>query len=305
MRGILGGAMVLAVLPIVARAQDYDRYDRERYPSKIDTVVKFDRQGTVDLSLISGLIRVSAWDRQEVKVVASIDRGRLRFSATQSRISLDVERHGSEARYDVTVPRGTRLALEAVSGNISAIGVGGEVEAQSVSGSVEVTDGAREVSAESVSGSVTVSNVAGDVSARSVSGGVSVRNVTGDVEAEAVSGRILLDGIHSSSVRTETVSGAVTYTGSIEAGGKYSFVTHSGTLRLNLPANLGAVFSVETYSGDIDSDFPVTMQPGQGRNSHDRFEFTIGNGRARISAENFSGNIIINRVGDANDRRND
>jgi hypothetical protein len=310
MKGILAGAMVLAALPMTARAQnsdrDYrDRYDRDRYRSRIDTVVPFSRGGTVDLSLMSGRIKVTGWDRQEVKVVASSDNGRLRFSASQQRVSLEVDRNGGEVQYDVTVPRGTKLTLEAVSGSITATGVGGEIEAQSVSGYVEISDGTKDVSAESVSGAVTVTNVTGNTSAQSTSGGVTLRNVTGDIEAETVSGRILLEGIHSSSVRTETVSGAVTYTGSIDAGGKYSFVTHSGTLRLNLPANVGAVFSVESYSGSIDSDFPVTMQPGQGRNTHDRFEFTIGNGKARVSAENFSGNIIINRVGDANDRRND
>jgi DUF4097 and DUF4098 domain-containing protein YvlB len=305
MKGILTGAMVLAALPITARAQDYDRYDRDRYRSRIDTVVPFSRGGTVDLSLMSGRIQVTGWDRQEVKVVASSNNGRLRFSASQQRVSLEVDRNGGDVQYDVTVPRGTKLSLEAISGSITATGVGGETEAQSVSGYVDISDATKEVSAESVSGSVSVVNATGNVAAQSTSGTVTIRNATGDIEAETVSGRILLDGIRSTSVRTETVSGSVSYTGSIDAGGKYSFVTHSGVLRLNLPANLGAVFSVETYNGDIDSDFPVTMQPGQGRNSHDRFEFTIGNGRARVSLETFSGKIIINRVGDANDRRND
>jgi DUF4097 and DUF4098 domain-containing protein YvlB len=305
MKGILTGAMILAMLPMTARAQDYDRYDRDRYRSRIDTVVPFNRGGTVDLSLMSGRIRVTGWDRQEVKVIATSDNGRLRFSASPQRVSLEVDRNGGDVQYDVTVPRSTKLSLEAISGSITATGVGGEIEAQSVSGYVDISDATREVSAESVSGSVTVANVTGNLSAQSTSGTVSIRNATGDVEAETVSGRILLDGIRSTSVRTETVSGSVSYTGSIDPGGKYSFVSHSGSLRLNLPANLGAVFSVETYNGDIDSDFPVTMQPGQGRNSHDRFEFTIGNGRARVSLETFSGKIIINRVGDANDRRND
>lgn len=303
---ILGLALIAGVvMPAAARAQDYDRYDRDRYTTRIDTVVPFSRQGRVDLSLMSGRITVTGWDRQEVKIVAYSSQGRLHLSASQSRVSLEVERRGGDVSYDVTVPRGTKLTLEAISGSISATGVGGEIEAQSVSGAVRISDASREVDAESVSGSVTVANVTGNVTAQSTSGSVGVRNVTGNIEAETVSGGILLDGIHSSSVRTETVSGAVSYTGSIDPGGKYSFVTHSGVLRLNLPASLGAVFSVETYSGDIDSDFPVTMQPGQGRNSHDRFEFTIGDGKARVSAENFSGKIIINRVSDANDRRND
>lgn len=304
-KGILAAGLILSALPLAARAQDYDQDDRYGSRSSIDTVVPFSRSGRVDLSLHSGRIRVTGWDREEVKVVATSDQGRLRFSSTRQRVSLEVERRGGNVQYDVTVPRGAKLSLATLSGSIIATAVGGEVSAESVGGSIQVSDASREVDAESVSGAVSVTNVTGNVTAQSVSGSVSVRNVTGDIEAEAVSGGIELDGIHSTSVRTETVSGAVSYTGSIDPEGKYSFVTHSGVLRLNLPATLGAVFSVETYSGDIDSDFPVTMQPGQGRNSHDRFEFTIGNGRARISAENFSGKIIINRVGDANDRRND
>ncbi len=306
--------ILLSALPVAAKAQDFDD---ERYLTKIDTVVAFDAHGTVDLSLISGQMKVAAWDRQQVKVVASIVNGdgRLHFSAGRSKISLEVETDGSgrqrhrgsggDARYEVTVPRGTRLVLEAVSGDILATGVGGEVEAQSVSGNVDVSDASRDATLSAVSGSVRAANISGDLHVESVSGDVTVQGAIAEIHAESVSGRISLQGIRSSSVRTETVSGSLTYSGSIDAGGRYTFDTHSGTVRLNLPANVGAVFSVQTFSGDIDSDFPVTMQPGQGRGSHDRFEFTIGDGKAKVSAESFSGRIIINRAGGANDRRQD
>jgi DUF4097 and DUF4098 domain-containing protein YvlB len=310
---ILAPAVVaaFATLPMTAAAQDYDRY-----PARIDTVVPLEPHGTVDLSLISGRMHVTAWERAEVKVVASIEEGdgRLRFNASRSKVSLDIEsgdgrrrrgNNGGDARYEVTVPRGSRLVLEAVSGDIVAAGVGGEVEANSVSGDVTVSDATSEVDVESVSGSVRASAITGTLRAHSVSGNVSVENAAGNVEAETVSGRILLDGIKSRSVRTESVNGNMTYTGSVDPSGRYTFEAHSGTIRLNLPDNVGAVFSVETFSGDIDSDFPVTMQPGQGRNREGRFEFTVGDGKARISAETFSGKIIINRVSDANVRRND
>jgi DUF4097 and DUF4098 domain-containing protein YvlB len=309
----LAAMSALAAVPSRGSAQSYDRY-----PTRIDTVVPFEGRGSVDLSLISGRMRVSSWDRAEVKLSARIEDGdgRLHFSASRSKVSLsieDAEGRGSSRRrngvgdaiYEVTVPKGTRLSLEAVSGDIVAEGVGGEIEATSVSGGVTVSNASNEVSIESVSGSVSATDITGSLRAHSVSGGVSVRNSTGSVEAETVSGRLMLDAIKSQSVRTESVSGSVTYTGSIDPSGRYSFESHSGTIHLNLPSNLGAVFSVETFSGDIDSDFPVTMQPGQGRSSQDRFEFTIGDGKARISAETFSGKIIINRVGATTDRRED
>jgi len=301
----MAAAVVLA-FPLSANAQN------ERGRARIDTTVRLDRQGTVDLSLISGRIRVSGWDRPDVRVQASIeDGGLLRFDANSSRVTLTVDhqegrrRHNmGDATYEVSVPRGTRLTLEAVSGDITATGSQGEIEASNVSGDVEVSGGTREVSVESVSGSVRASQINGNLRAESVSGDVRAESVSGDVEAATVSGSIRLVGVRSRDVRTETVSGDVLYTGSIDPSGKYRFESHSGTLRLNIPRTAGAQFSVETFSGDVSTDFAATTQPGQRGKKSGHFEFTIGDGRARVSAETFSGRIIINSDSVSTTRRN-
>ena len=308
----LSGLVVAAVLcgaaPRPARAQDEDRL------TQIDTTLRLDRGGAVDLSLISGKIRVVGWDRPEVHIKASIESGYLDLSANTSRITLGVDeedgrrgRHGhgnvGEANYDVQVPRGARLILEAVSGDVSARGSQGEIEATSVSGDVEVFDGARAVSVESVSGSAHAANVNGSLHAETVSGDLRAETVSGDVQASSVSGTIRLSGIQSRDVRTETVSGDIIYIGSIEPTGRYGFDSHSGTIRLTIPKNAGAQFSVETFSGDIDTDFPVTVpRPRSGRGDTGRVQFTIGDGRARVTAETFSGRIVINN-GDSTTRR--
>jgi DUF4097 and DUF4098 domain-containing protein YvlB len=59
---------------------------------------------------------------------------------------------------------------------------------------------------------------------------------------------------------------------------------------------------IETFSGGIDSDFPVTLQPNQTRGSTRNIEFKIGDGRSRIVAETFSGQIKLQR-GDGRDSR--
>src|SRR6266550_2691422 len=289
-------AVGMAAAPVLARAQD------ERAVNQIDTTVRLDRGGAVDLSLISGKIRVVGWDQPTVKISASIESGLLRFSANSSRVTLSVDDEGGghygkhhnvgEARYDVNVPRASRLILEAVSGDITARGSQGEIEASSVSGDVDVSDGARTVSVESVSGSAHAAQVNGNLHVETVSGSLRAENVTGDVEASSVSGDIRLVGIQSKDVRTETVSGEIGYTGSIEPSGRYGFESHSGTIRLNIPRNAGAQFSVETFSGSIDTDFPVTLLPGQKRREG-HMDFTIGDGRAKVKAQTFSGEIIV------------
>ena len=301
---------LLVAMPQPVMAQEYQRR------TQIDTTVRLDRGGAVDLSLISGRIRVTGWDRQDVKVSASIDRGTLRFDANSSRVTLSVDesddrRYGhhnvGDARYEVSVPRGSRLILEAVSGDITASGSQGEIEATSVSGDVDVRGGVGEVSVEAVSGSVHAAEVNGNLRAESVSGDARVETVTGNVEATSVSGNIRLVEVKSKDVRSETVSGNIIYTGSIDPGGKYSFDAHSGTIRLTIPPGAGAHFSVETFSGDISApDFPVTIQPGRIRGRKEgRVEFTIGDGRARVDAQTFSGSIVINSSGSTTRREDE
>jgi len=53
----------------------------------------------------------------------------------------------------------------------------------------------------------------------------------------------------------------------------------------------------------VDSDFPVTLESGRTHKGHEsKFEFRIGNGRSRINAETFSGDIRIQR-GTSRDNR--
>src|SRR3954471_2070615 len=315
----LVAAMLGAVLvPMSARAQDDDQGPQIRGLTKIDTTVRLDRGGAVDLSLISGRIRVIGWDRPDVKISASIESGFLRFDANSSRVTLSVEDHddrgrrhnhndSGDARYDVSVPRGVRLILEAVSGDITASGSQGEIEATSVSGDVDVSDGVRSVNAEAVSGSVSVARVNGGLRTETVSGDLRAQDVTGDLEASSVSGNIHLVRVQSRDVRTETVSGDIIYTGTIEPSGRYGYESHSGTIRLNIPKQSGAQFSIETFSGELSTDFPVTLPPTpRGRRSDTgHVEFTIGDGRARVTAQTFSGEIIINSGSDSTTRRDD
>lgn len=297
--------IVAALVAAAAPAAAQGRRDRDRDPwttrSRIDTTVTLSRGGTVDLSLVSGEIVVNAASGDQVRVRAYSERGILTFSASPDRVSLEVRSNRGrvgDTRYEVTVPVGARLELRAVSGDITARGTRGEVEARTVSGDLAITDAARIAYLETVSGDLGGSNLGGDVRATSVSGDVDLSNVEGEVEVETVSGELRLSGIRSRSVRTETVSGDLSYDGTLDPGGRYDFHSHSGTIRLRVPSSAGGSMRVETYSGTVDSDFPMSIQPGERIESRPkRVEFTFGSGGARITAETFSGDILLRRAG--------
>jgi DUF4097 and DUF4098 domain-containing protein YvlB len=281
--------------------RDYDEDDdSQEYRTVIDTTVAFNARGTIDLSLVSGEIRVTGWSQNQVKLHATSERGMLQFDYAPSRLSLDVRSQRGrmgDTRYTLSVPVGARVLMRSISGEIYARDVKGEVEARSVSGDIELVDALR-TTFESVSGEVTITRVAGNLRGNAVSGGLTIRDVAGDVDVETVSGDIQLLDVRSKFVRTETVSGSVEYQGTTDDGGRYEFHAHSGDVRLSLGDNVGATFDVETFSGTIDSAFPITLQPGDypgGNGRPKRFTFKVGNGGARITTETFSGDIEIDK----------
>ena len=267
--------------------------------AQLDTTVRLNLGGTVDLSLLSGKITVRGWEQPDVKVVASTESGALRFDATSNRVTLRVEqereggRSRGDASYDVSVPRGTRLRLQAASGNVTASGSQGEISATTVSGAIDVSGGRRQVALESVSGPIRVSQVAGDLKAQNVSGSVRAENVSGRVEAWTVNGAIRLIGVQANDIRAETVGGDIVYAGRVATGGTYDFESHSGTIRLTIPRSPGAQFRLETVSGTVQTDFPIETAPAEGGRKGGRVEFTIGDGRAKVTARTFSGRILI------------
>ena len=276
--------------------------------TKIDTVVSFSANGTVDLSLISGSMKLSTWNRNQVRVVASTTgEPSLQFDATGSQLSLEQVKNSwrsgrddgntGRATYDVTVPAGVRATLSAISGSVDASGIRGHLEVSNVSGSVNVREIGSSLSVESVSGAVTAANVASDVRIENVSGRISLANTRGALSVETVSGSIVIDGATGQRVHATTVSGSIDFTGVIFPTGRYEFETHSGGANLALAGNSNAAVSVETFSGSVRNDFPGVVRRRNADPEDDRtnFDYVIGQGAGRVRVETFSGSVHISQ----------
>lgn len=288
---IITGALVAALLvPAALQAQ----VERQR----VDTAFTFDRGGSVSLSLVSGSIRVVTGTGNEIRILATIERGRLETSLSRSRVSIEARsingRMGA-TRYELTVPAGTRVDANSVSGEITVRGTGGEVEAHSVSGGIIVEDAIGIVEAESVSGDIDLRRVSGRITVGTVSGEIDADEATGDLEANTVSGGVAVRRGKLRIFRSESVSADLIYEGTFDPAGDYRFNTHSGDVTVTIPANSGAQLDLETWSGNIASDFPLTLQPGEMTGRRRRMQFKVGTGGARLSAETFSGDIAIRR----------
>jgi DUF4097 and DUF4098 domain-containing protein YvlB len=312
--GLLLWLLVLAAPSLAAQRSAESRTTSEMHAAdpddnaSIDTTIPFSSSGgVVDLSLISGEITVTGWSRSEARIHVTSDNDRpVHFEHGPDRILLDARRGGrwhdddddNDVQYDVTVPVGTRVLMHSTAGDLHARGTHGEVEARSVSGDVVVDDVVRGATLESVSGNVQARGISGDVRARSVSGDVDLDAVTGDVTLSSVSGHGYVTAAHSRVVRMETVSGDLSYGGALDPTGTYDFQAHSGNIRLELPADVGALLSIDTFSGEIDTDFPLTIQPtGEHRPARHHVETTLGRGGAHVTISSFSGDIELRRPG--------
>jgi DUF4097 and DUF4098 domain-containing protein YvlB len=268
--------------------------------TRIDTTFAFSADGTVDLTSFNGDIIVTGWNRKEARVKAGADRGSLQYRITSTRISVEADVYRGrtgETMYEVTVPEGVRVVLRSMSGNLTVRGVKGSVDLHTNNGDVEVTDASGSIEMATLSGEAVGMRLRGDVDATSLNGTVSLTDVQGStVKAESTSGNIELSGIVSPDVEASTVSGEVEFVGPLDPKGRYDFQSHSGAVTLTIPATTSARFSVETFSGEVDSDFPFTLQPNRERRQGQRLEFSVGAGEARVSAESFSGGIVIRRA---------
>jgi|RhiMethySRZTD1v2_1073278.scaffolds.fasta_scaffold19552_8 DUF4097 and DUF4098 domain-containing protein YvlB len=275
-------------------------YDSRQSATRIDTTFAFSADGTVDLTSFNGDITVTGWNRKEARVKASTERGTLRWRFSSTRISVEADIYRGrtgETDYEVMVPEGVRVVLRSMNGSLTVHGVKGSVDLHTNNGDVEVTDASGTIELATLSGDATGSRLRGDVDATSLNGTVQLTDVQGAiVKAESTSGDLELVNVVSPDVDATTVSGEVDFSGPLDPKGHYNFQSHSGSVTLTIPATASARFSVETFNGEVDSDFPFTLQPSRERRQGQRLEFNVGGGEARVTAESFSGGITIRKA---------
>jgi hypothetical protein len=126
------------------------------------------------------------------------------------------------------------------------------------------------------------STVVGDVKATGMTAFTSGASVTGAVNIET-----------TDLARASSVSGSVYVTmGRSDWAGTLSFSSVSGDVTLIVPNSLNADVRASTVSGDIDSDWPMTVR---GRIASRSVNATIGSGGRSLNFSTVSGDISLKR----------
>jgi DUF4097 and DUF4098 domain-containing protein YvlB len=261
----------------------------------LDTTVSVRSGARLELTTVAGSVRIRSWSRSAIRVDARSDGARVNLDASPSLVSVRaIPRRGEgDVNFAISAPAGTAVEIHTISADIDAAGVCGDSRLAAISGDITLVCANGDVEVESVSGDVTATDLRGRVDIASTSGDVEVRQVRGDLNARSVSGDVRLEQVDARDVGVETVSGDVGFSGPIHENGSYRFRSHSGDITVHVAGDLSAIVDVSTFSGDLESDWPITVRPGRLRPRE--WEFTIGNGGARLNLESFSGTIYLRR----------
>ena len=306
MRVLPVGAAVLTLAATSLQAQQ-----------QVNQSVPSSASGAVEIVNTAGTIRVTGWERSEIRISGTLGRGveRLAVDGSGDRTTIRVVlpqgagrdacsgRGACSADLQIQLPAGKSVTLRGVSSDLELQGVTGAVSATSTSGDVQVSGSPRQVSAVSTSGDVEVRantrsvrakttsgdvSVAGtveqSVSAESVSGDVEVSAQTPELEARSVSGDLEVRSV-TRRATASTVSGSATINGSRMQ--YLSFESVSGNLQFEGDLESGAAFNVSSHSGDVELSLPAAVAADFQVTT---FSGSISNGfGAQPSGENRSG----------------
>jgi DUF4097 and DUF4098 domain-containing protein YvlB len=290
----------------------------QKFEEKFEKTVPMSKTGRLSLDNVSGQIEILTWKDAQVKIEAlktskasSLDKAQENAAKVTIEVTTGADFVRVETKYPkqsggfwggdsisvgvdykVWIPEQAGVEIKSVSGDVKVAPIGGAAKIKCVSGNVDL-GGAAGVDIDLVSGDLVMANIGGDLFVKAVSGNIEASGVKGSVEVEAVSGDIRLKDVSGAqTVRGETVSGNITYTGAIKEGGRYEIKTHSGDVRMVIPSGSSFDLEANTFSGDIDSDFEITVS---GKMSPREIHGTVGKGGATIILKSFSGNVDLKK----------
>lgn len=195
---------------------------------------------------------------------------------------------------DVKILRVGSLKVSRRSGDVTVRDVKGDLTARSYNGDVVAENVAGLVDVAATSGDLTVHNADGDVRANSATGDIEIRCAKGRAEVSSASGSITLVGV-GGDLEASTASGDVIFRGPIRVGGNYRLKSLSGGVSMTIqPDVAGFTATLTTYSGEIDTAFPLKVEsPVPGGPLNRRITGTYGNGQAKLALDSFNGTVKI------------
>jgi DUF4097 and DUF4098 domain-containing protein YvlB len=244
-----------------------------------DTTIAVSRGASLNVKNYSGEVFIEGWNRNAIRIRTD-DESDEKVLVVPSSGAFTVRasaKHEEDQSADLRliVPVWMNVAISGIHTDVIVTGTQGQVKVETVHGDVIVRGGRQRIDLNTVDDDICVSDA------------------SGVVRAETVNGDAYIWRTASDSVDVSTVNGDVVYEGTMGEHGGYRFTSHNGDISVAMPRAASAAVAVSTFSGDFQSNFPVTLT---GNHSSNRFQFCLGSCSARVELQSFQGTIQLYRA---------
>lgn len=238
------------------------------------------RPGTVKVNVLFGTISVKGYEGKEILIeLQERDRGQQ---------SAPARRSPDKAAGLKKIPNLARDLAVSEENNVVSISSGFPHRALGLAISVPVRT---DLKLKAVNGGgITVEQVQGDIEVDNTNGPVTLNSVSGSVVAHALNSEV-------KAVLTE-----------VDPGKPMSFSSLNGDIDVMMPANVKANLSMQSFKGEIYSDFEIKLAPQEGGKADwkrkggksvmkldQSTKGTINGGGAEIQLKTFNGSIYIRK----------
>jgi hypothetical protein len=297
-KSILLGLILGAIAAITAHAQNFQEEFHQTYP--------LNPGGRIELKNINGFVKISTWDRNEVKVDA------LKYAGTRERLA--------EASIQVEAEPGSIAIKTKYQHDGQLVFTDDDMlhNPATVDYTLIVPAGARLDGIKLVNGDLDIQNITGDVDASCVNGHLRASGLRGRADLKTVNGMLELtyDGVIPSDIKDGVIPSegglprAVSSAGNPsrgtptqpavsagrQSGNDMQLKSVNGNVVVTLPSDTDAELRARTVSGSISNDFGLPVEDGRyvGHSLAGR----LGSGAARIELKNVNGSVSIQRASD-------
>jgi putative adhesin len=238
---------------------------------------------TFQMRAQAGEVEVVANDRQQVSVtLTGAPAEDIALYAYGDRVepTFRGKRTLRRGKLHVEVPRGSRLDISSMSGDVNVQRVG-------------------DVRIRTMSGQVNLSGV-GKADVQSISGDTRIEDSSGPVRLHTVSGKAVVSTSgNAPQLEFQSASGSLEWAGSCGKDCHLSAETVSGDLRLLVDPRSSFELSYSSHSGELRDEVNLAVKHSPRRKagfmSGGWIEATYGRGEGIIEADAFSGSVTVKR----------
>lgn len=276
-----------------------------------------DAKVNISLCVSAGNVKVTGWERDEVRVFISegtqigfkiLQKNRqsekpvwvmvLGFDpVTNKEVRPDECLSGDDIELDV--PRGATVNIKSRE-SATTIDSVNKVRVENINGDIYLRSIAEGINATTFEGDVTVERSGGAISLTSTTGNIlafdAAPSEIGDVfRAKTSNGTISLQDIEHRQMEIKSNSGAIRFTGDFLSGGQYTFGTLNGAIALNVPLNTSCKINASFGLGVFASDIPLKDMVKSAASGAKNLSAIMGMGDATLNLTTYSGAISIKK----------